>query len=191
MAVTNTAKYSKSIVAIVAVWLFFYFCIIERADRTFLNGIAILGVIASIIGLFLALMQIHGIEKENKNIQEEIKNALSNYNSLLSVSDLGNANKIITEIQSYIESRKYHSAYLKLKELKVIIIDAKNKKELCESEADEDKMINYEIEITQFINKLRNYTDVRNGNLEMASISDELENISSFIIDLERRIIHK
>ncbi|MCD8413700.1 hypothetical protein [Tenacibaculum finnmarkense] len=163
---------------------------LNETDKNTVNFISIFGTFLSFFGIVFAFLQLESIKEINTNTHKEVKASISRINDILSISELSKGVKIIQEIQTSIQNKKYELSLIRMKDLKYILIQTKHNSKLIEytkKEEYENSIINLSIDINNVSdsilkpNKTVNYSKV-NSNLEGLSTKiSELENKLKFI----------
>jgi predicted nucleotidyltransferase len=179
-------KYIIAILFIVC-FLIIYFYLFNKWDRSILNFITLLGTFASLFGLIIALLQIKSIKKISEQTKQEVEKSLEHLNLLLSLSDLAKSNLMIREIMSHVKSGKYELAHIRMSDLKNILIEIQNKENLKDYIGIK-KYSQYVIDLTIDMKNVYYFLINNKNEVEFNKISDNLEDLSTIIIDLENRI---
>ena len=96
--------------------------IIKKEDRTFINILSVIGTMASIFGLSIAFIQIIALKEISVVTQRTIQLTKDKLILGLSISDVSEAIEMIREIESNIGLQKYEIAWVRIKDLKVKLI---------------------------------------------------------------------
>lgn len=87
-------------------------------SQTIINGVGILGVYFTILGIGYTFKQV-------LLVKEEVQNKLKELNEFLSYSEISSTVKQTREIQTFIQNKRYESALLRMKDLKSKLIEIK------------------------------------------------------------------
>ncbi len=80
------------------------------------------GSVASFLGLVIALLQIKSVKEITVATQQAIVETRDRLIINISISELGKAFKLIEEIQTYLGNGKYDAAYIRLKDLRILLV---------------------------------------------------------------------
>jgi hypothetical protein len=146
--------------------------------------ISIIGTYASLFGIYATYIQINSVKKISEKTEKALEEWKMRFNIILSTHELSKSIKLVSEIQSYIRSKKYEITLLRLQDLKEILIQNKNNRniiDLTRKNIYNEIIANLSIDILNIHssllkNNVKNidYTKI-NENLE--SLSDKLNEI--------------
>ncbi len=94
---------------------------IDADDRTLLNISSIIGSIASLCGVIIAISEISSIKKISEITQNTIAETRSKLIQRISISDISKARNFIKQSQDYIRKNEYELAYLRLDDLRPLL----------------------------------------------------------------------
>jgi len=80
------------------------------------------GSVASFFGLIIALLQIRSVKEITEATQRAIKETRAQLIVNISISDLAKAIKLIEQIQTYLLYNKLDLAYLRLQDLRILLL---------------------------------------------------------------------
>lgn len=86
--------------------------------------VALIDVILTSIALVIAILEIIVIKNVTDEINKSVEETKAKFASILSLSDISRSTKTIEEIQSYLGNDKVEMAYLRLKDLRKVIIES-------------------------------------------------------------------
>lgn len=148
---------------------------VAREKRDLLAYVSVFGTIASIVGLILAYIQILALKDTSDKIKKEVEKTISRFDTIVSVSDLSKTRALIEDIQTYLRSKNYYGAIIRLSDLKEALVSAK---------------------YTIGLEKIQRTTDYRecvmNTGIDISSINDFLirreaePDVTSIMKNLER-----
>lgn len=98
-------------------------------EKTTINILSVIGTIASFFGLAIALIQIIALKEISVITQSTIQDTKEKLMLGISISDVTEAIKLISEIDSFIGNQKYEIARLKIVDLREKLIQFKSSKE--------------------------------------------------------------
>jgi len=111
-----------------------YISNVMNRSQIIINGISILGVYFTILGIGYTFKQV-------LSVKEEVQNSLKELNEFLSYSDISSKIRQIEEIQTFILSSKHELARLRMMDLRSLLVEIKHNKRL-ESYFDKDSISN-------------------------------------------------
>jgi hypothetical protein len=146
--ITENVDVITIILIVVGLLLTLYFVGFKLTDteKTTVNVLSIIGTIASSFGLAIALIQIIALKEISVVTQSTIHDTKEKLMLGISISDVTEAIKLISEIDSFIGNQKYEIARLKIIDLREKLIQFKSSKEF--------KLIIQDNKITEVINML-------------------------------------
>lgn len=151
-------------------------------SQTIINGVGILGVYFTILGIGYTFKQV-------LLVKEEVQNKLEELNEFLSFSDISSTVKQTREIQTFIQNKKYESALLRMKDLKSKLIDIKCNHKLEEYIENGDISIhltNIEIDISNI-----NETMLSGKSLNYTIVSENLEKVITCLENIVGQLKNK
>lgn len=163
---------------------------LPQTKREITSYVSIVGTISSIAGLIFAYMQILSLKQTSVEIEKAVSQSSKRLNTLLSVSDLGKSKKIIEEIQLMLQNDKISAALVRLKDLKELLIQAKNNDNLIlnNQEVDYRSMIK---ETGINIQTLHDHVFNVKKDFNKIHIISDLEETKTNIIEIESYIKNK
>lgn len=93
-----------------------------RDGRSLLEIISAVGSIASLFGLIIAILQIQSVKVISVATQRAVADTKAQLVQNISISDLAQAIKLIEQIQEYLGYSKFELAYVRLQDLRVLLI---------------------------------------------------------------------
>ena len=84
--------------------------------------VSAVGSMASFFGLIIAILQIKSVKEITIATQHAIAETKAQLITNISISELAKAVKLIDEIQTYLGLRKYDAAYMRLKDLRILLV---------------------------------------------------------------------
>jgi hypothetical protein len=152
-----------------------------------INGIGIVGSIASLVGISIAYLQILSVKRISESTNRAIDTTLNELMKSFSISDLSKAIKLIQEIQSLIRAEKQESALLRMQDLKSILIQIKHIKILDGKYENEDyKTLNTNLNID--ISNINMYLIKQKAGISFPKICENLESVTTFFAELENNL---
>ena len=151
------------------------------------NGIGIVGSIASLTGIIIAYIQIVSVKKITESTNLAINKTLNELLKSFSISDLSRAIKLVQEVQNFIRLEKIESALLRMQDLKSILIQIRHVEVLndkYENEEYREIMTNLNIDISN-INMI--LIKQKNG-INNVKLCENLELVSTFFSELESKL---
>jgi hypothetical protein len=89
-----------------------------------------LGSIASLVGVAVALVQLHSIKQTSEATEKAVRDTHQALINTLTVSDVSKALRLVEEVQAYAGESKHESARLRLQDLHHLLIQFKNDDDL-------------------------------------------------------------
>lgn len=119
---------------------------IKEVDKTLINILSVLGTMASFFGLAIAFIQIIALQEISEVTRNTIQVTKDKIMLGISISDVTEAIKLISEIDSFAGNQKYEIARLKIIDLRDKLIQFKS--------SDEFKLIVQDNKINEIIDLL-------------------------------------
>lgn len=169
--------------------IIFYWLLPEK-ERTILNGFTLFGTMLSIVGIGITYFQIKSVSRQGEETKIAIDESLLRINQIVSVADLSKAVKIIQEIQSFILHEKQEVILIRMKDLKLILIQLKYNKELI----DYTKNAIYTQNITDLGSNISNLQDLIMGNkkgFNFSALNKNLEHLITTLSEFENKLKYK
>ncbi len=101
---------------------------ISEEEKTLVNSLSIIGTMASFFGLAIAFIQIVALKEISVITQSTISDTKDKLILGISISDVTEAIKLISEIDSYLGNQKYEISRIKILELRDKLIQFKSNK---------------------------------------------------------------
>ncbi len=183
-------RYKTSSIFIIGLLLMslLYFVFIEQKDQNMINGITVFGTYFSVFGIFISYLQIKSAAAINIETKYAIEKSLEKMNQLILVADLSKANKIIDEIQQYIVHEYYQIALIRMKDLKSILIQAEQNKDIYSAITDDCFTNNLGILKADIISLHQYTTGIKKSGLNFSKISIHLEELSTTLTAFEHQL---
>lgn len=114
-----------------AIFLAILACVIlmaclSRRERSLINILSIIGVVLSVLGIWIAYFQILSIKAITLATQKEVKESISQNNKIHMLADLSRKVAIIDEIQGFLKSDRIDMCILRMKDLKIVLNSLRN-----------------------------------------------------------------
>lgn len=171
--------------------LYFIFYQISDVDRTTLNVLSTIGTMASFFGLAIAFVQIVALKEVSEITNKTIEQTKERIILGISISDVTEAIKLISEIDSYLGNQKYEISRLKIIELSDKLIQFKLNeifKTIIKEELVDDIIDKLNIQISTLYSIIYSEEDIK-YNPEF--IITDLQRISTILRDFSSRIKFK
>jgi len=165
----------------------FFFKIIAIGEQTIINFLSVLGTYVSIFGLVVAYIQISSVKRIAKLTEEKVQETKEKMNLILSVSDISKAIKVAEEAQIFLKHESYQSAFLRLKDLKSVIIQASMIPTLNQFSSTDD-YLGLKSKLFDDINNLSDFISGHKKKINFSIINSDLEQISSILIEFENHL---
>lgn len=89
--------------------------------------VALIDVTLTTIALTIAILEIASVKEITRQVEKSIDDTKKKFESILSLSEISRSSKTIEEIQSYLGNNKIEMAYLRLKDLRKVIIESQTR----------------------------------------------------------------
>ncbi len=168
--------------------VFFFF--LPEKDKSIVNSFTLFGTFLSLYGIAIAYLQILSLNKINSETKFAVEKSLLRINQILSVSELSKANKIIQEIQMFLNHKKSESALIRMKDLKGILIQVKYNEDLVEYT--DNKIYNQNItDLASDINNLNDFITGKKTGINFSKLNSNLEGLATTLTDFESKLKFK
>jgi hypothetical protein len=165
-----------------------FFAVFEQKVQNMINGITVFGTYLSVFGIFISYLQIKSAAAINLETKYAIEKSLEKMNQLILVADLSKANKIIDEIQQYIVHEYYQIALIRMKDLKSILIQAEQNKDIYATMLDNCFTNNLDTLKADIISLHQFTTGFKKSGLNFSKISIHLEELSTTLTAFEHQL---
>ena len=190
------------IISIVCYCVIFYY--LPNKERTLINLIGVIGFLLSILGIIIAYFQIMSVKEISKYTQEQvqqtqerleqkirethekIKENITIHSNLHMISDLSAKGAMINEIQGYLREDNIKMSAIRMKDLKVVLIDLQSQPRYSALTKKED----FKSAVGNFHVNLDNLQKqhFRNGKIDLGKINKDLEDLSSIFLSVEHKL---
>src|ERR1700754_167651 len=100
-----------------------FWCWGNPSDGT-LDYLSLLGTFLELYGLIIMFLELLEVKRTTELLQIAVNTTKTKFQSILSLSDISRSGKTIEEIQAYLGNEKLQMAYLRLKDLRKILIES-------------------------------------------------------------------
>ncbi|MFV0420036.1 MAG: hypothetical protein ACK5KT_15060 [Dysgonomonas sp.] len=155
---------------------------ILNSSQTIINGISILGVYFTILGIGYTFRQV-------LFVKEEVQNSLKELNEFLSYSDISSKIRQIEEIQTFILNSKHELARLRMIDLRSLLIEIKHNKRLepyFDKNTLSDRLIDLSINITNI-----NDSILYRKKINYSTVNKHLDEIVLFLEEISSQLKNK
>ena len=190
------------VISIVCYCVIFYY--LPNSERTLINLIGVIGFLLSILGIIIAYFQIMSVKEISKYTQEQvqqtqerleqkirethekIKENITIHSNLHMISDLSAKGAMINEIQGYLREDNIKMSAIRMKDLKVVLIDLQSQPRYSALTKKED----FKSAVGNFHVNLDNLQKqhFRNGKIDLGKINKDLEDLSSIFLSVEHKL---
>jgi len=184
--VSQRNKVLLSLLISVILFLVLYFTL-PKEDRTFLNVLAIVGFLLSVLGIVIAYIQILSIKEVTEQTRSAVIHNIKLNNNLLMISDLSRKVAMVDEIQGFIKEDKIELCILRMKDLKVILNAVRNQDSYQSIVSKKEFKVVFEDFNIDLDNFQKHHLNNRN-KLDKVKILINLESLSSLLLSLEIKI---
>jgi hypothetical protein len=150
------------------------------------NLISLIGTFLEIYGLTITFIELLEVKKTTVLLSTAVKNTKDKFQSILSLTDISRSTKKIDEILSYLGNDKLQMAYLRLKDLRKILVESEVSS-LFNLLDDQQQIINCTARVHSDINDLRSHI-YDNNYINKNIISKNLEELALAFTVLEHKI---
>lgn len=161
---------------------------ITDAEKTTVNVLSIIGTIASSFGLAIALIQIIALKEISVITQSTIHDTKEKLMLGISISDVTEAIKLISEIDSFIGNQKYEIARLKIIDLREKLIQFKSSKEfilIIQDNKIKEIIGMLNIQISTIYNVIFSEEEIK---YNPEDITNQLQEIATHLTDFRNKI---
>jgi hypothetical protein len=156
-----------------------------RDGRSLLEIISAVGSIASLFGLIIAILQIQSVKDITVATQRAVADTKAQLIQNISISDLAQAIKLIEHIQEYLGNSKLELAYVRLQDLRVLLIQFVASHSIEEEEREEYKSLLKDIGI----HSVNLYDAVyKEKVIRVSGINKTLQNAAEILIAAENQL---
>lgn len=161
---------------------------ITSEEKTLLNILSIVGTMASFFGLTIAFIQIIALKEISVVTQTTITDTKNKILLGISISDVTEAMKMISEIDNYLGNQKLEIARSKIIDLREKLIQFKSSEEF--------KQIVQDSKIKEIIDLLNNHVSSLHNVIfsedeikyDPGDINNQLQNIATYLSDFKNKI---
>ena len=152
-------------------------------ENILINYITVLGTYSSIFGIYLTYRQILSVGQIAKITETEIKQANERIITVLTVSDISKAIKIVPEIQGFLVNKKFEFALMRIKDLKRILFQIKfqNFEDIVDNKIHKKLLSDLQKNIGLINEKIKNPDSI----YDFSSAISNLEKIEDLLLELE------
>lgn len=169
-----------------------YCLFINLSDHeiTVANAFTLFGTYFSLYGLVVAYLQIQSIKGISTETKDAVDASAKKVNQIISVSELSKSNKVVQEIQIYLQDNKFELALVRMKDLKAILIQIQYNEHLADYV--NDKL--YNVNITDLATDMNNLYDHMTGGkkgINFSKLNQNMENLSTTLSQFENQLKYK
>jgi lysylphosphatidylglycerol synthetase-like protein (DUF2156 family) len=157
-------------------------------EKTTINILSVIGTIASSFGLAIALIQIIALKEISVITQSTIQDTKEKLMLGISISDVTESIKLISEIDSFIGNQKYEIARLKIVDLREKLIQFKSSKEfqlIVEDNKIQEIIGMLNTQISTIYNVIFSEEEIKYNPEE---ITNQLQEIATHLTDFRNKI---
>lgn len=161
---------------------------ITEDEKTTINILSIIGTIASTFGLAIALIQIVALKEISVVTQSTIQDTKDKLMLGISISDVTEAIKLISEIDIFIGNQKYEIARLKILDLREKLIQFKSSREfqlIIEDNKIQEIIGMLNTQISTIYNVVFSEEEIKYNPEE---ITNQLQEIATHLTDFRNKI---
>jgi hypothetical protein len=168
--------------------LYFIYFKITEDEKTTINILSIIGTIASSFGLAIALIQIIALKEISVVTQNTIQDTKDKLMLGISISDVTEAIKLISEIDIFIGNQKYEIARLKILDLREKLIQFKSSREfqlIIENNKIQEIIVMLNLHISTIYSVVFSEEEIKYNPEE---ITNQLQEIATHLTDFRNKI---
>lgn len=161
---------------------------LKEEEKKFINIISLTGTIFSFFGLAITFIQIIAIKEISVITQTTIKETKNKLILGISISDVTEAIKLISEIDNFLGTQKYEVARLKIIDLREKLIQFKSSEEfllIVENDSIKQIIEKLNIQISTLYSIIYSEEDIK---YNPENITDQLQDISTYLSDFRNNI---
>lgn len=164
---------SRLVLCAIIVWLSVGFGLI-RLD----SAITLVGSLLSFTGIILTLMQVYGVRKSTEAINDAVTENARAIERIAHIYDISRHAQMIAELHSYLTSKKWELAHLRLVEINIIMSGIKENYRQFNIELNEINPL-----LSCIAEDLRSLNDAihKSGVVDPITIVNHLEELSPFL----------
>lgn len=161
---------------------------ISEEQKTLVNSLSIVGTMASFFGLAIAFIQILALKEISVITQSTISDTKNKLILGISISDVTEAIKLISEIDSYLGNQKYEISRIKILELRDKLIQFKSNaifKTIIKEDIVDDIIEKLNVQSSSLYAIIFSEEDLK---YNPEDIITELQKISTYLRDFSNKI---
>lgn len=161
---------------------------ISEEEKTLVNSLSIIGTMASFFGLAIAFIQIVALKEISVITQSTISDTKDKLILGISISDVTEAIKLISEIDSYLGNQKYEISRIKILELRDKLIQFKSNtifKTIIKEDIVDDIIEKLNVQSSSLYSIIFSEEDLK---YNPEDIITELQKISTYLRDFSNKI---
>lgn len=158
------------------------------SEKTLVNVSTVIGTIASFFGLAIAFIQIFALKEISVITQATIQATKNKLMLGISISDVTESIKLISEIDSYIGNQKYEIARLKIVDLREKLIQFKSSEEfklVVQDNRIKEIIDVLNVQISTLYNVIFSDVDIK---YNPDDITSQLQDIATHLTDFKNKI---
>lgn len=148
--------------------------------------ISLLGTFLELYALTITFIELVSVKAATEQIRTSIEETKLKFQSILSLSDISRSSKTIEEIQAYLGNGKLEMAYLRLKDLRKVLIESDTKTLFAQLPNQEEISI-CNAQVFSDINDLHS-SIYHQKQIDLALVSNNLEKLALVFTYLEQKI---
>lgn len=170
--------------------LIILFLLYIKEELSISSGISVIGSFASTFGIALTYIQIMSVKEISSSINKAVGGAMDELFKAFSISDLSKSSRLAQEIQTLLRTGKIDSSYLRMQDLRFMLIQFKHVKVL-ESiyDKNEYKSINTNLNID--MSNVNSLLLKNRKGVNLQKICQNLDETVTFLSELENKLKYK
>lgn len=163
--------------------------LVEPEQRTLINVLSVLGSVASLFGIAIAVLQTWSARLTAEDTRKIASDTRSEVRIRFANAEVAKAMPLIREIQAYLQSQKVEPALIRYRELKEVLIQFGNDdvlSELNRSLRDDQLIREIDVRIEALSDAL-----LRNTELDFGDMLRQMEGLSNILARFEQKLQNK
>lgn len=188
----NAKQITRNLIISGVFVIFVCVLLIPSEDRTLINYLSLIGTLASLLGLAIAIIQIIALKQISFVTQSAINEAKDKLLLSISINDVAEAAELIGEIENALGLQKYEVANIRIKELKIKLLQFKKDNEFLKIVSEERIKVIIDflsIQITSLLLVIHNVDEL--AKYEPDSFFEYLQEISTYLSEFKNSIKFK
>lgn len=158
-----------------------------KDKENIINYISVLGSYASLLGILIAYKQIKSVKEISKITKQSVEDNVAEVNQYLSYSEISKTIQVVSEIENYIQVSRCESALIRMKDLKLALIEISSNFRVVKEESNLPMLKKNITVLGLDINNI--YAYITEGvEVDFKVINQNLENIATVLAQLQSEL---